>query len=270
MQDLLAKIDDNQHFINTSAVLNADLLKKINYQFRLDWNFHSNALEGNTLTQDETRSVMINNITVSGKPLKDVLEIHGHDEVITEILSIGRGQKRLSETRIRNIHQAIMHEDDPKQRENIGKWKKDFNCLYNYRGEKIEFTPPDEIPDAIHKLLNWYSANLEKIGAKKTDALHPVLLAFEFHLQFVTIHPFYDGNGRTARILMNLILISFGYPPAIVLQEEREIYNRYLADVQVYSGTPDLFFKFMADCLLRSQNFILTKIAEKNGDTEGG
>lgn len=260
MQNLLAKIDENQHLINSSKVLNTDFLKKINYQFRLDWNFHSNALEGNTLTQDETRSVMINNITVSGKPLKDLLEIRGHDDVITEILQIGRGQKLLSETRIRDIHRAIMYEDDPKQREKIGKWKTEFNCLYNYRGEKIEFTPPDEVPEAMHKLLNWYSANLEKITAKKSDALHPILLAFELHLNFVTIHPFYDGNGRTARILMNLILISFGYPPAIVRQEEKDVYSRFLADVQVYGGSPDLFFKFLAECLLRSQDFILSKI----------
>lgn len=260
MQTLLAKIDENQHLINSSKVLNVDLLKKINYQFRLDWNFHSNALEGNTLTKDETRSVMINNITVSGKPLKDLLEIRGHDDVITEILHIGKGQKRLSETRIRDIHRAIMHEDDPKQREKIGKWKTEFNCLYNYKGEKIEFTPPNEVREAMHTLLNWYGANLEKIAAQKHDAMHPVLLAFELHLNFVTIHPFYDGNGRTARILMNLILISFGYPPAIIRQEEREIYNRYLADVQVYGGSPDLFFKFMGECLLRSQNFILSKI----------
>lgn len=176
MQTLLAKIDENQHLINLSKVLNADFLKKINYQFRLDWNFHSNALEGNTLTQDETRSVMINNITVSGKPLKDLLEIRGHDDVITEILQIGRGQKRLSETRIRDIHRAIIYEYDPRQREKIGKWKTEFNCLYNYRGEKIEFTPPYEVPEAMHKLLNWYDANLEKITAKKKRCAAPCVV----------------------------------------------------------------------------------------------
>ncbi len=94
-------------------MLPADLLKKINYKFRLEWNYTSNSMEGNSLTRSETRSVMIGNITVDGKPIKDILEIKGHDEVISNIIKTGKGELNISEKRIKEIHTGIMHEEDP-------------------------------------------------------------------------------------------------------------------------------------------------------------
>ncbi|MFO0434627.1 MAG: hypothetical protein ACK5ZT_05215, partial [Sphingobacteriaceae bacterium] len=86
LREILDKINELQAKIESFGQLDKDTLKRIQYRFRLDWNYHSNAMEGNSLTQSETRSVMINNVTVEGKPLKDVLEIRGHDKVITDIL----------------------------------------------------------------------------------------------------------------------------------------------------------------------------------------
>ena len=129
----LEKIELYRLQIEAYGNLSTDVLKQINYKFRLDWNYYSNSMEGNTLTEAETRSVMINNITVSGKPIKDVLEMQGHDNVITEILKIGKSQTRLSEKRIKEIHKAIMREDDPDKQKDIGVWKKEGNYLYNYK-----------------------------------------------------------------------------------------------------------------------------------------
>jgi Fic family protein len=262
--EIIKKIDAFQQKIDAVGVLNADVQKKINYKFRLDWNYYSNSMEGNTLTKEETRSVMVGNITVGGKPIKDVLEIKGHDDVISQLLKIGKGSLRLSETRVRDLHKGIMYEDDPAKKEMIGKWKEEPNFLYNYKGERYDFLPPDEVPEAIHQLLNRTNAAIDAIEGKKKNAPHPVELALQFHLDYVTIHPFYDGNGRTARILTNLLLISCGYPPFWIKTEERDIYTQYIGDIQLYGGNPELFFEFAAEKILRSQQLVWAAIEGKN------
>jgi Fic family protein len=266
LREILNQIDGLQNKIESHGRLDKDVLNKIQYRFRLDWNYHSNAMEGNSLTQSETRSVMINNITIEGKPLRDVLEIRGHDTVITDILRIGKGELRLSEKRIKDIHKAIIHEDNPKLAQKVGHWKTEPNYLINYKNEKYEFVLPDEVPEQMHTLINWLNAQRDLILTGKETALHPVLLAFHFHLRYVGIHPFYDGNGRTARIFTNLILISFGYPPVIIEVGKKNIYNQYLADIQAYGGSPDLYLEFMCKQLTHSQEVVL--IAIEGGDIE--
>ncbi|MFO0355757.1 MAG: Fic family protein [Sphingobacteriaceae bacterium] len=260
LREILDKINELQAKIESFGQLDKDTLKRIQYRFRLDWNYHSNAMEGNSLTQSETRSVMINNVTVEGKPLKDVLEIRGHDKVITDILRIGKGDLRLSETRIKDIHKAIISEDNPEQQKKIGQWKTTPNHLINYKGEKFEFVPPAEVPEQMHILINWLNTQRDLILNKSETALHPVLLAFHFHLRYVSIHPFYDGNGRTARILTNLILISFGYPPVIIEIENKNVYGQYLADIQGYGGGPELYHEFMCKQLIKSQELVIMAI----------
>lgn len=257
------QIDLLQKKINAFGELNADVKKKINYKFRLDWNYYSNSMEGNTLTMDETRSVMVGNLTVGGKPIKDVLEMKGHDEVISEIIRIGKSEVRLSEARIREIHKGIMHEEDEDKKKKIGAWKTEPNYIYNYKNERFDFALPAEVPARMHDLLNKTNADIDAIEQNKKDAPHPIDVALQFHLDYVIIHPFYDGNGRTARILTNLLLISFGYPPFWVKTPERSIYNQYIGDIQGYGGSPDLFFDFAADQILRSQNLVLDAIEGK-------
>ena len=249
-----------QQKISAHGELSADVKKKINYKFRLDWNYYSNSMEGNTLTMDETRSVMVGNLTVGGKPIKDVLEMKGHDEVIMEILKIGKGEMRLSEQRIKEIHRGIMHEEDESKRPKIGEWKTEPNYIYNYKNERFDFVQPAEVPERMHDLLNKTNAAIDAIRANKKDAPHPLDVALQFHLEYVVIHPFYDGNGRTARILTNLLLISFGYPPFWVKTNERSIYNQYIGDIQGYGGNPDLFYEFATTMILRSQQLVLDAI----------
>jgi Fic family protein len=258
------QVDLLQQKINAHGELNAEVKKKINYKFRLDWNYYSNSMEGNTLTMDETRSVMVGNLTVGGKPIKDVLEIKGHDEVIADILKIGKGELRLSEKRIKEIHKGIMYEEDKEKEKKIGIWKTEPNYVLNYKGEKFEFVAPADVPERMHDLLNKINAAIDAIQQNKKDAPHPLDVALQFHLDYVVIHPFYDGNGRTARILANLLLISFGYPPFWVKTNERNIYNQYIGDIQGYGGNPDLFFEFAADMILRSQNLVLDAIEGKD------
>lgn len=259
-QEKRQQVDELQQKISSYGELTTDVKKKINYKFRLDWNYYSNSMEGNTLTMEETRSVMVGNLTVGGKPIKDVLEIKGHDEVISDILRIGKREIRLSEKRIRDIHKAIMYEEDETKKQKIGKWKTEPNYLINYKGERFDFVAPADVPEGMHELLNKTNAAIDAIQQEKKDAAHPLDVALQFHLDYVLIHPFYDGNGRTARILTNLLLISFGYPPFWVNTGERRIYNQYIGDIQGYGGNANLFFDFAAGLIIRSQQLVLDAI----------
>jgi fido (protein-threonine AMPylation protein) len=176
---------------------------------------------------------------------------------------MGKGELNISESRIKELHKAIMYEDSPGEKEKIGKWKMQPNHVYNYRDEKFEFADPYEVADKIHELVNWVNAEKEKIEAGKKNALHPVELAFDFHLRYLTIHPFYDGNGRTGRILTNVILISHGYPPIYIKDDEKSSYYLYLADVQAYGADKYMLFELMSDYLIRSLNIVSDAIAGK-------
>jgi Fic family protein len=264
IDEKLQIIDTLKAEIDAHGKLSPEILRKINYKFRLDWNYYSNKMEGNTLTKDETRSIMIGNVTIHGKPIRDVLEMRGHDDAIDAILKIGKGELNISERRIKDLHSAIMHEETEENKAKIGSWKAVDNYVLNYKGERFDFTRSEDVAEEMHTLINWLSAENEKQGKK--GALHPALLAIEFHLRYVTIHPFYDGNGRTARILMNLILISKGFPPLIIKTEEKERYHQYIADIQGYGGNKDFYYGLMLDLLIRSLELVNTAI--NGGDIE--
>lgn len=268
MMDLLEKLSNIERLrqeIESHGELSEEILRKIEYKFRLECNYHSNRIEGGTLTKPETRSIMIGNITVENKPLKDIREMQGHDEMMKEIFKIGKGKARLSEKRIKEIHKSVIVAETPEAEQEIGQWKKVNNYIYTYKGERFDFTPKEEVPEAIHDLLNWLNAGLDKIHQKTKGAPNPLLLAFEFHLRYVTIHPFSDGNGRTARLLSNLILVSLGYPPFWVSEgSEKEAYNKYLGDIQVYKGSPDLLYQFLSDLVERSLQITLSAINGKD------
>ena len=253
LHDKLQQIENLHREIEQKGKLPDEVLRKIEYKFRLECNYHSNRIEGGTLTKPETRSVMVGNITVDGKPLKDIREMQGHDQVMLQILRIGEGELRLSPIRIREIHRNVIVEEDPEKQVQVGEWKKDNNHIINYKGEYFHFTPHEEVPEKIQDLLNWLNAGLDKIKSGRKGAPEPLLLAFEFHQRYLTIHPFLDGNGRTARLLTNLVLVSCGYPPFWVSEGgEKEAYNRYLADVQAYGGDPELLYNFLVGLVLRS------------------
>lgn len=147
----------------------------------------------------------------------------------------------------------------------LGQWKSEPNHIINDRLERFDFLPPDEVPEAMRQLLN---AGMEKIKRLDKNALSPILLAFAFHLKFMTIHPFHDGNGRTARLLSNLILVANGYPPIFINDDEKASYNRFLTDIQSYGGDPDLFYLFMAGLLERSLRLMLDMIQTADTDDD--
>jgi len=222
-------------------------------KFRLDWDYHSNHLEGNSLTYGETKALILFGITAQGKPLQDHLEITGHDEAIKWVTEIVKGDYPLTETFIRELHVLLLKEpyevnaitpdgNPTKKRIEIGKYKSVPNHVKTRTGEIFRFATPEETPAEMHDLIEWYRQKRE------AQDINPVILAAEFHYKFIRIHPFDDGNGRVARILMNFILMQDGFPPAIIKTEDKG--NYYAALQQADSGIYEAFFDYIAKNLV--------------------
>lgn len=257
--DIFLLIDQKKIKIDSFGKLSPDVLNKINFKFRLDWNYYSNKMEGGTLTQPETRQVMAG-VSVGPRPIDDVKEMEGHDKAVQEILYIAKGDYRISERRVKDFHKLIMSESNPDKARLIGVWKEENNEVINYKGEKQAFEDYSLVPEKIHSILNKVNARLDAFFSNKKEAIHPLKIAVDFHLEYLYLHPFYDGNGRTARLLTNLILISCGYPPIIISDKTKENYYRFISDVQSYGGDKDLFYRFMGERVLESQEIILNAI----------
>ncbi|MEQ9438837.1 MAG: Fic family protein [Cyclobacteriaceae bacterium] len=232
---------------------------RIMQKFRLDWNFHSNNLEGNSLTYGETKALILFGLTAQGRPFKDSLEMRGHDEAIKWIEEIIKEERPLTENFIRQLHELILKEDyevdaitpdgkPTKKWVRIGTYKTEPNHVLTKTGEIFRFATPEETPAKMHDLIEWYRT-------KKQQDINPILIAAEFHYRFIRIHPFDDGNGRTARILMNFILMQFGYPPVIIKTQDKE--NYFAALRQADAGMIGPFIEYIASNLVRSLEIMI-------------
>ncbi|MBK8724411.1 MAG: Fic family protein [Saprospiraceae bacterium] len=242
--------------------ISSELELKIMQQFRLDWNFHSNHIEGNTLTFGETKALILFNITAQGKPLKDHLEITGHNQVLKTIEDLVKTDYPLTENFIRELHtillkssyevDAITPDGQPsKKKIEIGRYKTTPNHVITKTGEIFRFASPEETPAKMHDLLDWYSKKLI------TPDLNPIFLAAEFHYSFIRIHPFDDGNGRIARILMNFILMKYGFPPVIIRTEYKINYFSALQQVDSDTSKIEIFIEYIAENLVKSLELMI-------------
>ncbi|NQY08688.1 MAG: Fic family protein [Flavobacteriales bacterium] len=240
--------------------LSPDDEQRIMQKFRLDWNYHSNHIEGNSLTYGETKALILFGTTAQGKPLKDHFEISGHNEAIDSVYDVIKEERPLTEHFIREMHtillkkpyevDAITPDGKPtKKLIQVGKYKETPNHVKTATGEIFRFATPEETPAKMQELLDWYS---EK---KEEKSIEPIILAAEFHYKFISIHPFDDGNGRLARLMMNFILMKFGYPPTIIHTEDKENYFAVLREAD--TGTIEPFINYIAKNLLHSLDIMI-------------
>lgn len=166
----------------------------------LEYTFNSNRIEGNTLTLQETQLVIQEGLTISGKSMREHLEAINHNEAIDFIKSLASPGSVLNERVVKQIHQLVLRGIDP---ENAGVYR---NVPVIITGSAHMPPQPYLVAKKMEELFEWYTGN--------RTILHPVHLAAEMHERLVSIHPFIDGNGRTSRLVMNLILIGAGYPIA--------------------------------------------------------
>jgi len=202
--------------------------KRLKKKYRLEFNYNSNHLEGNTLTYGQTQLLLFYDKSSGDVPVSDIEEMKAHDVALSQIEEMSIDKERfLTEQFIKELNKiilvkpywkdAITYDGTPTRKKiEIGTYKTTPNSVQLRNGEIHEYASPSETPAKMNDLMAWYNENVNKI--------HPVQLAAEFHYRFVCIHPFDDGNGRVARLLMSYILLRNGYPPVIVKSEDKENY----------------------------------------------
>ena len=227
LENIILRMDELKEELDNLRPLREDHLSRLNQKLKLDWNYHSNSIEGNTLSLSETKSFILWGITAKGKPFRDYLEMKGHNDALNQLYKIVNKDLRITEKLIQDFHRLILVKPyaDNIAEINPGEWKENPNYLYSSTGERIDFAPPEDVPKLMNALINWLNNHLDipKRKKKKYD-LHPLLIAAGFHTQFIKIHPFGDGNGRMARIMTNLVLMLCGYVPAIIKLDNRTDY----------------------------------------------
>lgn len=208
-------------------------LRNLHDELVVRWTYHSNAIEGNTLTLMETK-VVLEGITVGGKLLREHFETINHRDAIFYVEDVVRRAEPLTEWQIRNLHQLVLKQIDD---DNAGRYRQ-----LNVTIAGARHIPPDMllVPQQMADLLHWYDT--------EAGALHPVERAAKLHLDFVKIHPFVDGNGRTARLLLNLELMKAGFP-AIVLPVERRLAYYTALDKAHVEDDEAPFLEIVADCV---------------------
>jgi Fic family protein len=240
-------IDEQKRSIDFNRPFSKELENKIFQKLKLDWNYNSNAIEGNQLSYGETVAFLNFGLTAKGKPFKDHLDIKGHNEAIEFMLQLIKENRPLSESDIKDLHKIILVEPylsktiSPQgiefQKEiKIGQYKTSPNHVKTVSGDIHYYTNPEEVAFEMNNLLEWYR-NVEE------ENLHPVVISAIFHHKFTSIHPFDDGNGRLARILSNFILLKHNYPVIVIKNKDKIQYYSTLniADNGIYDDLVKLF-----------------------------
>ena len=200
LQKKYSQADENNRKLSVYRPLPPETMKSLREYYRVGLTYTSNALEGNSLTESETKVVIEDGLTIEGKPLRDHYEAVGHAMAYDYIYDITE-KNGLSEEDILRLHRLFYLQIDA---ENAGQYR---NVKVYISGSRYSVTAVSKIPSEMQKLVRWYNENEKK--------LHPVELAATLHQRFVFIHPFVDGHGRVARLLMNLALLRNGYTFAI-------------------------------------------------------
>lgn len=216
------------------AGLDNDLRQTLLKQLRDLWTHNSTAIEGNTLTLGDTHFVLEEGLTISGKPLKDHQEVIGHAKAI-ELLYQALSES-LSEPIIFNLHAAILTEKITDIYKPIGAWKVEANGTYAITEEGsqtfIEYALPVHVPRLMSELVDYVNRiDIETLNLSNAHQYYA-----RIHMGIAHIHPFWDGNGRIARLLANVPLLKAGLPPLVIPQERRREYIQILANYQISVG----------------------------------
>ncbi len=221
-----------------------DIRKILIAQLRNLWTHTSTAIEGNTLTLGETAFVLEEGLTVSGKPLKDHQEVVGHARAIDLIYDLVKRETEITETDLFNLHKAVQTELIFDVYQPVGKWKAEPNwtsMIDEIDGDRqviFEYASPKDVPALMKewlKLLNCQVSLSSKENVSEADALSAYS---ELHIAFVRIHPFFDGNGRIARLVANIPVLKSGFPPIIIPKERRREYIMSLTEYHLAAGIP--------------------------------
>jgi len=224
---------------------NKGALLKLQESFRVSLTYNSNAIEGNSLSLSETKLVLEEGLTIGGKSMKEHLEVTNHSKAIDFVESLVN-KKSIEENDVLNLHAIILDRIDP---ENAG--------FYRRSGVRIsgtDYVPPNaaKVPEQMKEVYQVLNSRGE-----------PLEIAAKIHHRFVDIHPFIDGNGRTARLLMNLYLMRNGYPPIIIQRVERKKYIDSIISDRLQKSVVK-FATFIAQALERSLDMYLDSLGTES------
>jgi Fic family protein len=238
---LLKRLEIKKAQLDGLRPLPVAAVNRLRDEILIEWIYNSNAIEGSTITLQETRLILETGLTVGGKSLREHFEVVNHKEAIQYVESLIQNPEPITAFHVRQIHKLILTNIDD---ENGGSYRKT-----QVRIAGAPFIPPESWQ--ITSLMTGWS---DWIASTK-GSIHPVALAALAHHRLVAIHPFVDGNGRTARLVMNLLLMQRGYPPTVILRANRRQYYSVLA--QADSGKTDALVNFVGRSVETSLNLYL-------------
>lgn len=231
MNTLLQQVDALKNKLRSLRPLNQAELKRLREEFVIETTYNSNAIEGNTLTLRETALILQEGITIAKKPLRDHLDVIGFKDAFYYIIDLASHPKPLTEETIKTIHSLVLMSD----RENRGKYR---NIPVRIMGALHTPPQPYMVQPAIEQLLLQY--------ANWQQTLHPIEAIARLHLEFESIHPFIDGNGRTGRLLLNLELIKGGYLPVDIKFTDRRAYYDCFDEYHANHKPPEKMVRLIA------------------------
>ena len=248
LQKTFERLYEKRDLLTKSRPLPAIALQKIKEALSVEWTYNSNSIEGNSMTLQETYLVLNDGMTVKGKPLREHFEINNHHKALNFLYGIVTENKALDLNIILDIHRFMLNNIEDLH---AGRLR---NAGVRIQG--ANFVPPNA--------LKVSSLVAELIDFTQTNPLHlnVIELASVFHHKFVWIHPFFDGNGRTVRLAMNLILLNAGFPPAIILKNDRKKY--YTALNMANNGKYSKLMLLMSQALERSLNIYINALPDSD------
>ncbi|WP_457553048.1 Fic family protein [Desulfobacula sp.] len=223
--------------LNFVKGLDDDLRKALLIQLRNLWTHTSTAIEGNTLTLGETAFVLEEGLTISGKPLKDHEEVVGHARAIDLVYDMIENKRPFTEKQLFSLHKAVQTDIIIDVYKPVGGWKKEPNSTVAVVGDKqvvFEYGLPGDIPALME---SWFELYRRIDRSLKSNDRQQALMAYvQLHVSFVRIHPFFDGNGRLARLIANVPVLKTGLPPIIIPQQQRKQYIDALSAYHFSAG----------------------------------
>jgi Fic family protein len=256
-QSKLEQIDKLKSWLDDFRPFEPKIVTELKKLYDVRFTYNSNAIEGNTLTQSETELVLTKGITVGGKTLDEHLEAIGHKEAIDYIEILSQKNTAINEWEIKQIHNLILRKINPDE---AGSYRTldvmAAGTNYHYPAHYL-----------LSQLMRDFAIWLNSADSLK---LHPVKYATIAHYRFVSIHPFRDGNGRTARLLMNLLLIRAGYPIAVINNQIRNDYINALAHAQQNQDDLGQLFELVYDAVISSLVETLRLLVTAKSNREKG
>lgn len=262
--------------------LSSENQMRLDRKFMLDFNYNSNHIEGNTLTYGQTEVLLLMGEVIGSAKMKDLEDMKAHNVCLNLMKEEALSADHLSESFIKRLHQVMLREEYTVYRQlpggrhtsyviHAGTYKTRPNSVITSSGERFEYASPEETPSLMYDLTEWYNRE------EKAASLSPVELASLFHYRYIRIHPFEDGNGRIARLLVNFILLRHNCPMVVILSRKKRAYLNALGEADANVGPVPFdganamisqipsFVKYMTGIMI---NEISQNIAFVNADAE--